>query len=60
VFQEGFTAEILEKLEGELENAFEIQFCFNKFALGEDFCRDYLGFTDEQLNPLRETPANRR
>jgi ribonucleoside-diphosphate reductase alpha chain len=46
----GFTPEILDKVEKQLENAFELQFVFNKFTLGEDFCRDYLGLTDEQLN----------
>lgn len=46
----GFTNEVLAKLEASLESAFELQFVFNKFTLGEDFCRDILGFTDEQLN----------
>ncbi|MBX7135248.1 MAG: hypothetical protein K1X67_21475 [Fimbriimonadaceae bacterium] len=46
----GFTAEAIQKLEKALENAFDIAFVFNKFTLGEDFCREYLGFTDEQLN----------
>jgi ribonucleoside-diphosphate reductase alpha chain len=30
--------------------AFDIKFVFNKWTLGEDFCKDVLGFTDEQLN----------
>jgi ribonucleoside-diphosphate reductase alpha chain len=46
----GFTAEILRKLEAALQNSFEIGFAFNKFALGEEFCIDVLGFTEEQLN----------
>ncbi|MBX3120354.1 MAG: vitamin B12-dependent ribonucleotide reductase [Fimbriimonadaceae bacterium] len=46
----GFTPEVIEKLEEALENAFELKFVFNKFTLGEDFCRDALGFTDAQLN----------
>jgi len=46
----GFTPEKIEAIEAGLENAFEIQFVFNKFTLGEDFCRNTLGFTDEQLN----------
>lgn len=46
----GFTAEALAKIEGALENAFELSFAFNKFTLGEDFCRRYLGFSDSQLN----------
>jgi len=46
----GFTTDVLEKAERGLENAFDITFAFNKFSLGEAFCRDFLGFTDEQLN----------
>jgi ribonucleoside-diphosphate reductase alpha chain len=46
----GFTAEALAKLEKGLENAFEIGFAFNKWNLGEEFCKSYLGFTEEQLN----------
>ncbi len=46
----GFTPEALEKIEKGLQGAFEIQFVFNKWTLGEDFCRDYLGLTDAQLN----------
>jgi len=46
----GFTDAILAKLAGSLENAFDIKFAFNRYSLGDDFCRDTLGFTDEQLN----------
>ena len=46
----GFTEDKLDAIDAALENAFEIAFVFNKFTLGEDFCRDVLGFTDEQLN----------
>jgi ribonucleoside-diphosphate reductase alpha chain len=45
----GFTEEIIAKLEKELPQAFEIGFVFNRWTLGDDFCRDVLGFTDEQL-----------
>jgi ribonucleoside-diphosphate reductase alpha chain len=31
-------------------SAFDIKFVFNKWTLGEDFCTDVLGFTDEQLD----------
>ncbi|MBS1720113.1 MAG: vitamin B12-dependent ribonucleotide reductase [Armatimonadetes bacterium] len=48
--ERGFTAEALAKVEAGLENAFELKFAFNRFSLGDDFCRDVLGFTDEQLN----------
>ncbi|MBX3095859.1 MAG: vitamin B12-dependent ribonucleotide reductase [Fimbriimonadaceae bacterium] len=46
----GFTAESLEKIEKGLQSAFELKFAFNKWTLGEDFCREALEFTDEQLN----------
>ena len=29
---------------------FDITFAFNKYVLGEDFCKNVLGLTDEQLN----------
>ncbi|MDP7545792.1 MAG: vitamin B12-dependent ribonucleotide reductase, partial [Alphaproteobacteria bacterium] len=38
--------------EAALESAFDIRFVFNKYTLEEDFCRDSLGFSDEQLNDL--------
>jgi ribonucleoside-diphosphate reductase alpha chain len=46
----GFDAEALAKIEKSLENSFEIGFAFNKWNLGEEFCREKLGFTDDQLN----------
>jgi len=46
----GFTAKELKTVEGQLKNAFDIRFVFNQWTLGLDFCRDTLGFTDEQLN----------
>ncbi len=55
----GFTDEIIAKVEAALPSAFEIQFAFNKWTLGEDFCKTVLGLTDAQLgdfsfNMLRE------
>ena len=46
----GFTEAVLEKLEASLENAFDIKFAFNHYALGLEFCKDTLGFSDAQLN----------
>jgi ribonucleoside-diphosphate reductase alpha chain len=46
----GFTDEKIAALNAALGQAFDIKFVFNKWTLGEDFCRDVLGFTDEQLN----------
>ena len=46
----GFDGVALDRLESGLAQAFEIQFAFNKWALGEEFCREKLGFTDAQMN----------
>ena len=40
----------MKKLDEELTHAFEIQFVFNRHTLGEGFCKEVLGFTDEQLD----------
>ncbi len=47
--QKGFDDAALARLESGLAQAFEIQFAFNKYVLGEDFCRGKLGLTDVQL-----------
>lgn len=50
--EKGFTDTILKKLAGDLKAAFDIKFAFNKWSLGEEFCRDALKLTDQQLaNP---------
>ncbi|MGI9312104.1 MAG: vitamin B12-dependent ribonucleotide reductase, partial [Alphaproteobacteria bacterium] len=46
----GFEKEQLEAIEQQLENAFDIKFVFNKWTLGEDFCKNVLKISDEQLN----------
>jgi ribonucleoside-diphosphate reductase alpha chain len=48
----GFTDEKIAALNAALKSAFDIKFVFNKWTLGEDFCKEALGFTDEQLNDL--------
>ena len=48
--QKGFDDAALARMESGLAQAFEIQFAFNKYTLGEDFCRGKLGLTDVQLN----------
>lgn len=48
--QKGFDDAALERLESSLAQAFEIQFAFNKFTLGEAFCLEKLHLTEEQLN----------
>ena len=46
----GLTDEKIEAVESGLASAFDIKFAFNKWSLGEDFCRDVLGFDAEQLD----------
>lgn len=48
--EKGFTQTQIDAIESGLGQAFDIKFAFNKFSLGEDFCRDVLGFSDEQLD----------
>lgn len=46
----GFTDKELNAVEAGLASAFDIKFVFNKWVLGEDFCKSTLKLTDEQLN----------
>jgi ribonucleoside-diphosphate reductase alpha chain len=46
----GFTDEALDRVEKALPTAFDIKFVFNKWTLGEDFCRDTLGVPAEELH----------
>jgi ribonucleoside-diphosphate reductase alpha chain len=46
----GFTDEAIAKIEKALPTAFDIKFAFNKWTLGEEFCRDTLGIQPENLN----------
>ena len=46
----GFGDEQIAKIEAGLASAFDIKFVFNKWTLGEDFCKSVLKVTDEQLN----------
>jgi ribonucleoside-diphosphate reductase alpha chain len=45
----GFTEEAIANVEKALPTAFDIKFAFNKWTLGEDFCRDKLGISAEDL-----------
>ena len=50
--EKGFGDKQLEAIEEALPSSFEIKFAFNQWTLGEDFCKDELGLSDEQLaNP---------
>ncbi len=44
-----FGAEQIAAIEQALDSAFDISFAFNKWTLGEKFCKDTLGVTDAQL-----------
>ena len=46
----GFGDGELAKLETAMESAFDVKFAFNRFTLGDNFCKDTLGFTDAQLD----------
>ncbi|HVA35790.1 MAG TPA: vitamin B12-dependent ribonucleotide reductase [Stellaceae bacterium] len=48
----GFTESAIEALESQLATAFDVKFAFNKWTLGEDFCRAAFGFTDAQMNDV--------
>jgi ribonucleoside-diphosphate reductase alpha chain len=47
--KKGFTDGAMEVLEQALASAFDIKFAFNKWTLGEEFCRAAFGFTAEQM-----------
>lgn len=46
----GLTAEILEKIEEQLFQAFDITFAFNKWTVGEDFLKNTLKISEEKYN----------
>ncbi len=48
--EKGFTTDIIAAIEKSLPSVFDINFAFNKWTLGTDFCKDTLGFTEEQLD----------
>ncbi|MDA0240818.1 MAG: vitamin B12-dependent ribonucleotide reductase, partial [Proteobacteria bacterium] len=50
--EKGFTEEALQTVEDALAEAFDIKFVFNKWTLGEAFCRDTLGFETADLNDM--------
>ena len=50
--EKGFTDEVLEKIERELPFAFDINFVFNKYTLGEEFLIKTLKIPKETFNNL--------
>jgi ribonucleoside-diphosphate reductase alpha chain len=50
--EKGFEDEQIDAVEESLPGTFDIKFAFNQWTLGEDFCKDVLGLTEDQLgNP---------
>ncbi|MBI3296064.1 MAG: vitamin B12-dependent ribonucleotide reductase [Deltaproteobacteria bacterium] len=47
--EKGFTEDVLTRIDAELPTAFELGFVFNQWTLGEEFCREVLGLTEEEL-----------
>lgn len=45
----GFTDEVLRRIEDQLPGAFELSFVFNRWSIGDDFLKNNLGITQEQL-----------
>jgi len=50
--KKGFTDDVIDNIQLELPRVFDISFAFNKFVLGEKFCKDVLNLSDEQLNSI--------
>ena len=46
----GFAQEKIDAIEQALPASFDIKFAFNHWTLGESFCKDVLGVSDEQLS----------
>ncbi len=49
----GFDDGAIQRVEAELSAAFDITFAFNRWTLGEEFCREKLSLDPEQTNALR-------
>ncbi|MBT5469002.1 MAG: vitamin B12-dependent ribonucleotide reductase, partial [Nitrospina sp.] len=48
----GFTDAVVDSIQLELPRVFDVSFAFNKFVLGENFCKDVLKLDDEQLDSI--------
>ncbi|HZT80915.1 MAG TPA: adenosylcobalamin-dependent ribonucleoside-diphosphate reductase [Gemmataceae bacterium] len=45
----GFTEDVLRRLEAQMPAVFELGFAFNRWTVGDDFLRDRLGLSKEQI-----------
>lgn len=50
LLERGFDDAAIARLEAALPTAFELQYAFSPFVLGEEFCSANLGLSDEQIN----------
>lgn len=48
--EKGFSEDILIKINNELPQAFNITFAFNKWSIGEEFCLNTLGLSQEEID----------
>jgi len=46
----GFSQSVFDSLEQALSSAFELRFAFNKWTLGEEFCLNALGLSQQQID----------
>src|SRR5262249_29202021 len=46
----GFTDDILRRVEAQLPGVFDLTFAFNRFTVGDDFLRERLRLTQEQID----------
>ena len=51
LLEKRFSIEKIQEIEKQLDSVFDIKFAFNKWTLGEEFCKN-LGFTDDQLKEV--------
>ncbi|MEX0995404.1 MAG: vitamin B12-dependent ribonucleotide reductase, partial [Balneolaceae bacterium] len=49
----GFTDEKIEAVDEALPGSFDIKFAFNQWTLGEDFCKEVLEISEEQLSDFQ-------
>ena len=47
--ERGFSEHELQLIEAILPDSFDVRYAFSRWTLGDEFCRDGLGLTDEQL-----------
>jgi ribonucleoside-diphosphate reductase alpha chain len=45
----GFTDEVVQRIEGQLPGAFDLSFVFNRWTVGDDFCKKELRLAPAQL-----------